>query len=185
MILNWFSPDCKKSTVYVDVKNFLWHLWTCSGYIKTSSEAGEHSAFWIRDVRHIKRTSRFKVDNYGFFQIRAKSKQNRIRNFHLSAFSEGVCWLYVNEKISMALMNMFWVCKGFLRRRGTQRIWISDVRHKEKKRRASIRTTMTFLKSSQKCSSLSVFWGCLLTLRRWKKFLWHLWTCSGYVKVPS
>jgi len=30
-------------------------------------------------------------------------------------------------------MNMFWVCTGFLRRRGTQRIWISDVRHKEKK----------------------------------------------------
>ena len=38
-----------------------------------------------------KKTSRFKVDNYGFFQIRAKSNQNRIRNFYFSAFFEGVC----------------------------------------------------------------------------------------------
>ena len=44
--------------LYVDVKNFLWHLWTCSGYVKVSSEAGEHSAFCIRDVRHIEKKRR-------------------------------------------------------------------------------------------------------------------------------
>jgi len=115
MILNWFSPDCKKSTVYVDVKNFLWHLWTCSGYIKTSSEAGEHSAFWIRDVRHIK-----------------------------------------------------------------------------KKRRASRWTTMVFFKSWQNQTKIESeififqrFLKVFADFTSMKNFLWHLWTCSEYVKVFS
>ena len=113
MILNWFSPDCKKSTVYVDVKNFLWHLWTCSGYIKTSSEAGEHIAFWIRDIRHIKK--------------------------HV-ALQGGQLWLFSNQgKIKP--------------------------------------------KSNQKFSFFSV--RVFADFTSMKNFLWHLWTCSEYVKVFS
>ena len=59
--------------LHVDVKNFLWHLRTCSGYVKASPGSGEHSARWIRNVRHVeKKTARFKADNYGFFRNQVK-----------------------------------------------------------------------------------------------------------------
>ena len=104
-------------------KNFLWHLWTCSGYVKFSPETGEHIAFWIRDIRHIEKNGALQGGQLWVFWNQGKIQPKSGQKF--SSFSVfWKCFLTLRrcKKFSiMTLMNMFWVCKSFFSM-GTQRI---------------------------------------------------------------
>ena len=76
---------------FTSMKNFLWHLWTCSEYVKVFSEGGEHNAFESVTYDTKKKNGALQYEQLWLFW-------NQVRNVHLSAFSEGVCWLYVDEK---------------------------------------------------------------------------------------
>ena len=99
---------------FTSMKNFLWHLWTCSEYVKVFSEGEEHNAFesGTYDTKNQK-TARFNTNNYDFFEI--KSEMFIFKRF-LRVFADFTSM----KKISMAFMNMFWVCKSSFIGRGTQ-----------------------------------------------------------------
>ena len=90
------------------------------------------------------------------------------------------------KRFSVALLNMFWVCKRLFRNRENTAHFESGIWHIEKKQLAHCGFFAIRTKSGQKFPSFNVFWGCLLTLRQSKKFSMRLmnmfWVCKIFYR---
>ena len=61
---------------FTSMKNFLWHLWTCSEYVKVFSEGGEHNAFESVTYDTKKKNGALQYEQLWLFW-------NQVRNVHL------------------------------------------------------------------------------------------------------
>jgi len=134
MILAWFCPDFKKSIVVrLETRRFFlcvvrsWFKMRCVPLLLEKLLYTQN--MFISGMENFLHRRKLWM-----FCNRDKIKPKSGQKFpSFSVF--WVCLLTLRrcKKISMSLMNMFWVCKNFFRSRGTHRILNQGLRHIENK----------------------------------------------------